>query len=79
MSASNEGKKDSDLLTVAEVAELLKVPRSWVYERCREGLPSRLPHIKLGKYVRFMRSDVLAYVENLKRGAQDTNSRPQGA
>jgi excisionase family DNA binding protein len=44
------------LMTVAEVAALLKVSRSWVYEHTRlRGKPcsDRLPHIKLGKYVRF--------------------------
>jgi excisionase family DNA binding protein len=44
------------LLTVAEVAALLKVSRSWVYEHTRSrGTPrsERLPHIKVGKYVRF--------------------------
>ncbi len=44
------------LLTVDEVAALLKVSRSWVYEHTRaRGLAhsERLPHVKLGKYVRF--------------------------
>ena len=45
-----------ELLTVDEVAALLKVPRSWVYEHTRaRGTPraERLPYIKLGKYLRF--------------------------
>lgn len=45
-----------ELLTVEEVAALLKVSRSWVYEHSRSrGMPrsERLPHIKIGKYVRF--------------------------
>ena len=45
-----------ELLTVEEVAALLKVSRSWVYEHTRSrGMPQaeRLPHIKIGKYVRF--------------------------
>jgi len=42
-----------ELLTVEEVAMLLKVPRSWVYERTRRRGIERLPHIKLGKYLRF--------------------------
>jgi excisionase family DNA binding protein len=47
---------DLDLLTVDEVAAQLKVSKSWVYEhtRSRSVPPSeRLPHVKLGKYVRF--------------------------
>ena len=45
-----------ELLTVDEVAALLKVSKSWVYEHTRSrGMPrsERLPHVKIGKYVRF--------------------------
>ena len=45
-----------DLLTVDDVAAMLKVSRSWVYEHTRSrGVPrsERLPHVKIGKYVRF--------------------------
>jgi excisionase family DNA binding protein len=45
-----------ELMTVTEVAALLKVSKSWVYEHTRpRGLPraDRLPHLKIGKYVRF--------------------------
>ena len=45
-----------ELLTVEDVATLLKVSKSWVYEHTRSrGIPrsERLPHIKIGKYVRF--------------------------
>ena len=45
-----------ELLTVDEVAALLKVSRSWVYEhtRSRGGMRvERLPFIKIGKYTRF--------------------------
>jgi excisionase family DNA binding protein len=61
-------KVDSELLTVGEVASLFKVPSSWVYERCREGASNPLPHLKLGKYLRFSKSDLLEYMETLRRG-----------
>ncbi len=61
-------KVDSELLTVNEVASLFRVPTSWVYERCREGASNPLPHLKLGKYLRFSKSDLLEYMENLRRG-----------
>lgn len=44
------------LLTVDDVAALLKVSKSWVYEHTRaRATPSqdRLPHIRVGKYLRF--------------------------
>lgn len=36
--------------TVKEAAEFLRVPDSWVYDRTRR---SAIPHLKIGKYVRF--------------------------
>ena len=65
MSAHN----DDELLTVKEVAELLKVPTSWVYERCRASAQDPVPHVKLGKYLRFYRSDLIRYLENLRRNS----------
>lgn len=41
-----------ELLTVADVAVLLTVSKSWVYEHTRSrGTPrsDRIPHIKIGK------------------------------
>ncbi len=52
------------LLTVGEVARLLKVPNSWVYDHVRPSSRPLLPHVKLGKYLRFRRQDIedfLAY------------------
>ena len=60
--------EDSELLTAEEVAKLLKVPKSWVYERSSVRSLDPLPHIKLGKYLRFRKSDVLIYLDRLKRG-----------
>jgi excisionase family DNA binding protein len=54
-----------ELLTVDEVAALLKVSKSWVYEHTRSrGIPrsERLPHLKLGKYVRFDAEAVRAFL-----------------
>jgi excisionase family DNA binding protein len=54
-----------ELLTVDEIAALLKVSKSWVYEHTRgRGTPrsDRLPYIKLGKYVRFDTQAVRAFL-----------------
>jgi excisionase family DNA binding protein len=50
------------LLTADEVAQILRVPRSWVYSHL-----SDLPVIRLGRYVRFRRSEINGFLE--KRGA----------
>ncbi len=54
------------LLTVEDVATLLHVSPTWVYKRVRRHAVNRLPHLKLGKYVRFRRQDVAHYLETLE-------------
>jgi excisionase family DNA binding protein len=49
---------DSILLDAVELAQILRVPRSWVYSHLRE-----LPVIRLGRYVRFKRSEVERFLE----------------
>lgn len=57
-----------ELLTVEEVAALLKVPKSWIYEKTRRRGPDALPHVKLGKYLRFDEMSVRAWLMKRKRG-----------
>ena len=59
-----------ELLTVDDVAALLKVSKSWVYEHTRaRGTPrsERLPHVKIGKYVRFDPRLVRAFLDRRAR------------
>ena len=58
-----DGISEDLLLTVHEVAELLRVPVSWVYGRTRKRWTQRLPGYRLGKYWRFSQADVLAWIE----------------
>ena len=54
-----------ELLTVEDVAALLKVSRSWVYEHTRSrSTPrgERLPYIKIGKYLRFDPAAIRAFL-----------------
>jgi len=57
---------DCDLLTVAEIALRLHVPVSWVYERTRRRGKERIPHIKLGKYLRFEITAVRSWLDGLR-------------
>jgi excisionase family DNA binding protein len=50
-------------LTAAEVAELLNVPVSWVRESTRSGA---MPW-SLGRYRRYDREDVLAWLDSCKQ------------
>jgi hypothetical protein len=51
------------LLTVHEVADLLQVPVSWVYERTRRHGAEQLPHFKLGKYLRFEARTLVEFIQ----------------
>lgn len=61
------GEEDlHELLTVEDVAALLKVSPSWVYEHTRSrGTPraDRLPYVKIGKYLRFEARAIRAFIE----------------
>jgi excisionase family DNA binding protein len=59
-----------DLLTVGEAAQFLHVPLSWIYEHVRRGAGDRLPAIKIGKYLRFDRRDLRAYIDAKRTAAQ---------
>ena len=59
-----------DLLTVGEAAQFLHVPLSWIYEHARTGSGDRLPVIKIGKYLRFDRRDLRAYIDAKRAAAQ---------
>jgi len=54
------------LLSVREVASILNVPVSWVYEHTRPRCLVRIPHVRVGKYLRFVERDLAAYVEALR-------------
>ena len=56
-----------ELLTADDVAALLRVPKSWVYERTRRRGPQRLPFVKLGKYVRFELEAVRAFLAQQRK------------
>lgn len=54
------------LLTPEVVAERLSVEKSWVYRAARERI---IPSVKVGRWVRFRREDIDAFIE--KGGADE--------
>ena len=54
------------LLTAAEVASMLGVPKSWVYEQSRRGV---IPTVTLGRYRRFREEAIAGMIERLEQGA----------
>ena len=55
---------NQNLLTVDELAESLRVAKSWVYSKSRETGPDAMPKIKVGKYCRFVLNDVLDWLKS---------------
>ena len=60
--------KDEELLTVEDVAEILRVPNAWVYERTRRRSADRIPGFRIGKYWRFSESEIFAWVKRQHGG-----------
>ena len=54
------------LLTVKELSALLNVPASWIYARTARGSEKGIPHIRVGKYIRFTENEVVAYLKKLR-------------
>jgi len=53
------------LLDAVGAAELLNVPKSWVLAEARAD---RIPHLRLGRYVRFEEAELTVWWESRRRG-----------
>lgn len=60
------------LLEAEDVANYLGVRTDWVYREVRAG---RLPHIRLGRAVRFRSESIEAWIDSRERGVP-THRRP---
>lgn len=56
---------DGELIDAEEAARLLSVPPSWVLSQARSG---RIPHVRLGRYVRFERRQLAAWCTTRRQG-----------
>ena len=56
------------LMSAGDVAELLGVPASWVYEQSRRG---RIPTVTLGRYRRYRREAIEAWIAGLELEARE--------
>jgi excisionase family DNA binding protein len=52
-------------MTAEEVGDFLCVCTTWVYAEARAG---RIPHVRIGRYVRFRRESVEEWALRLERG-----------
>ena len=58
------------LLDARQAGDLLGVPGSWLLTQARRG---QVPHVRLGKYVRFDPADLERWILSVKRGPKVTN------
>ena len=57
---ANRLSASAPLLDAEGAAELLNVPPSWVLAEARAG---RVPNVQMGKYRRFRRSELIAWLD----------------
>jgi excisionase family DNA binding protein len=60
---------EEPLLTPADAARLLVVKTSWIYEAVRDG---RLPCVRIGRHIRFLRSDLERFVDGRRDAPRPT-------
>lgn len=66
---------NASLLTAREVAELLEVPVTWVYEQSRQG---RIPTVTLGRYRRYRREAIDMWLRDLEAPARGVRANGGG-
>ncbi len=58
------------LVSIKEIERMTGLPRSWLYSASAAG---RVPHYKIGKYLKFSPSEVLRWLESHRRGNKQTD------
>ncbi|MGA8429488.1 MAG: helix-turn-helix domain-containing protein [Candidatus Sulfotelmatobacter sp.] len=53
----------TDILLPEECAALLRVDLSWIYEKSRKRQHNPLPTYRIGRYLRFSKAAILAWLE----------------
>jgi hypothetical protein len=66
----NKATKPTRFLNVYQIADYLNVPASWIYGHTRENADEVIPHIKIGKYLRF-NPDSDEFLEWLKNSSRN--------
>jgi excisionase family DNA binding protein len=56
-----------ELLTVDEIARKLNISVSWIYSNARRKGNNSIPHLKIGKYIRFQEDVVRQWLDNQQR------------
>jgi len=68
LTETHDGPIADPLLTAEEVAALLQVTCAWVYAETRQR---RIPHLRLGRYVRYRRSALEKWMSEVEHVSGD--------
>ena len=60
-------RDNNSLLTVKDVARIFQVPVSWVYGAVRGRKKKQMPHVMIGRYVRFEEQAVRDFINANKK------------
>jgi excisionase family DNA binding protein len=66
----------TSLLTADDVAGLLGVSKDWIYAEVRAD---RIPHVKLGRSVRFRPASIEEWIASMERGTMGVSTKRRGA
>ena len=64
-----------NLLTTEEMAKKLRVPITWIYSKTRETGLGSIPRIRVGKYNRFIESEVWNWLQRQNNERADNLER----
>jgi len=68
-------ESEDTLFTVETLAEYLQVSKQWIYERVQF---KEIPHIKVGKFLRFKKSEIDKWLDGFKVPAASSLARLPG-
>jgi len=57
---------EQEWITAREVAQMLRMTTAWVYAETRAN---RIPHVPLGRYVRYRKSALAAWLDAIEGGS----------
>jgi hypothetical protein len=67
-------RDDTSLLTPKDVARKFQVPLTWVYGSVRGRTKYMIPHVKIGRYLRFEEEAVQDFMASNRRGYRRAKS-----
>jgi predicted DNA-binding transcriptional regulator AlpA len=64
------------LLDIPQLVEWLNVSEGWVRKNLRPGAPNPLPHIKVGRYIRFDPQVIEGWLESRRHEGRSAEWAP---